>query len=44
MGYGLVWYGASDKNLPWYDLRGRKLQQKPSRKGVYILKGRKIVR
>jgi hypothetical protein len=27
----------------WYDLNGRKLQQKPTRKGVYILNGSKVV-
>ena len=27
----------------WYDLNGRKLQQKPTRKGVYILNGHKVV-
>ena len=27
----------------WYDLHGRKLQQKPSQKGVYILNGQKTV-
>jgi hypothetical protein len=27
----------------WYDLKGNKLQQKPTRKGVYILNGRKVV-
>ena len=26
-----------------YDLNGRKLQQKPTRKGVYILNGSKVV-
>lgn len=27
----------------WYDLSGRKLQQRPNRKGVYIMNGRKTV-
>jgi len=27
----------------WYDLNGRKLQQKPTHKGVYILNGAKVV-
>ena len=27
----------------WYDLNGRRLQQKPTRKGVYILNGNKVV-
>ena len=31
----------SDEN--WYTLDGRKLQQKPAKKGVYILNGRKTV-
>ena len=27
----------------WYDLNGRRLQSKPSRKGVYIMNGKKVV-
>jgi hypothetical protein len=27
----------------WYTLDGRKLQQKPAKKGVYIVNGRKTV-
>jgi hypothetical protein len=27
----------------WYDLKGSKLQQKPTQKGVYILNGAKVV-
>jgi uncharacterized repeat protein (TIGR02543 family) len=27
----------------WYDLNGRKLQNKPTKKGVYIMNGRKVV-
>jgi hypothetical protein len=27
----------------WYDLKGNKLQQKPTQKGVYILNGAKVV-
>jgi hypothetical protein len=27
----------------WYDLNGRKLQGKPTRKGVYIQNGQKVV-
>ena len=27
----------------WYDLNGRKLQKKPTQKGVYLLNGRKVV-
>ena len=32
--------GRSDQ---WYTIDGRKLQQKPTRKGVYILNGSKVV-
>jgi hypothetical protein len=36
---------TADANNPqqWYDLKGSKLQQKPTQKGVYILNGRKVV-
>ena len=27
----------------WYDMNGRRLQSKPSRKGVYIMNGKKVV-
>ena len=27
----------------WYDLNGRRLQQKPTKKGIYILNGKKII-
>ena len=37
---GLMSDGRGDQ---WYDLKGNKLQQKPTRKGVYILNGRKVV-
>ena len=30
-------------NGQWYDLNGRKLQNKPTKKGVYILNGKKVV-
>ena len=30
-------------NEGWYDLRGRKLQAKPNRKGIYIHNGQKVV-
>ena len=30
-------------NGDWYDLNGRKLQGKPTKKGVYIMNGRKVV-
>jgi hypothetical protein len=28
----------------WYDLNGRKLNAKPTRKGVYIKNGQKVVK
>ena len=34
------------KNLTngnWYDLNGRKLDKMPTKKGVYIMNGRKVV-
>ena len=31
------------KSEQWYDIQGRKLSEKPIKKGVYILKGRKVV-
>ncbi len=38
---------ASDSELPagnhWYDLQGRRLQDKPSVRGIYIFNGRKYV-
>ena len=30
-------------NGNWYDLNGRKLQGMPTKKGVYILNGKKVV-
>ena len=27
----------------WYDLNGRRLSGKPTAKGLYIMKGRKVV-
>ena len=33
----------SDDNGPWYDLQGRRLSTKPTRKGVYVHDFRKIV-
>jgi hypothetical protein len=30
-------------NEKWYDLNGRQLQQKPTKGGVYILNGKKVV-
>ena len=41
--------GISNTNLPnltngdWYDLNGRKLQGIPTKKGVYIMNGKKVV-
>lgn len=37
---GLMSNGRGDK---WYDLNGRRLQQKPTQKGVYMNNGRKVV-
>ena len=37
---GLMSNGRGDK---WYDLNGRRLQKKPTQKGVYILNGTKTV-
>ena len=34
---------TDDANDAWYDLNGRRLQAKPTTKGVYILNGRKVV-
>ena len=33
-------YAGADS---WYDLQGRKLSGKPTQKGVYIYKGKKVV-
>jgi hypothetical protein len=30
-------------NEKWYDMNGRQLQQKPTKGGVYILNGKKVV-
>ena len=32
-----------DSDKQWYDLQGRKLERKPTKKGIYILDGRKVV-
>ena len=37
---GLMSNGRGDK---WYDLNGRRLQQKPTQKGVYLNNGRKVI-
>ena len=34
---------ADGRSGVWYDLNGRRLQQKPTQKGVYILNGKKTV-
>ena len=34
---------SEEVNSVWYDLNGRKLQGKPSQKGIYIKNGRKVV-
>lgn len=34
---------SDDRGENWYDLNGRKLQKEPTRKGVYLNKGRKVV-
>ena len=33
----------TNKTSEWYDLSGRKLDSKPTTKGVYIVNGRKVV-
>jgi hypothetical protein len=37
---GLMYDGRGDS---WYDLNGRRLQQKPTQKGVYMNNGRKVI-
>jgi hypothetical protein len=32
-----------ESNEVWYDIQGRKLENRPSKKGLYILNGRKVV-
>ena len=39
--HGTNW--ANEANGTWYDLNGRKLDAVPTKKGVYILNGRKVV-
>ena len=31
------------KKVTWYDLSGRRLQEKPANKGIYIVNGKKVV-
>ena len=33
----------NDDSNQWYDIQGRKLERKPTKKGIYILDGRKVV-
>ena len=33
----------NESNDQWYDIQGRRLAQKPTKKGVFILNGRKVV-
>lgn len=33
---------AGQKDV-WYDIKGRKLDKKPTKRGVYVLNGKKIV-
>jgi hypothetical protein len=35
--------GPSLNGEEWYDLQGRKLQGKPTKKGMYINNGRKMI-
>jgi hypothetical protein len=37
---GLMSDGRGDN---WYDLNGRRLQQKPTKKGIYIQNGKKTI-
>ena len=37
------WKMEDGRSGIWYDLNGRKLQQKPTQKGVYLNNGRKVV-
>ena len=34
---------ADEADEQWFDLQGRRLEQKPTKKGIYILNGRKVV-
>jgi alpha-amylase len=38
--------GASTQNMDghWYDLNGRRLSEEPTKKGVYIYQGKKILK
>jgi hypothetical protein len=41
-GIGVIDKGQLTNDI-WYDLNGRKLQGRPTKKGVYINNGRKVV-
>ncbi len=41
-GISVVTYGDME-NAQWYDLNGCKLQGKPTKKGLYIVNGRKVI-
>lgn len=34
---------VDDADGQWFDLQGRRLEKKPTKKGLYILKGRKVI-
>ena len=38
------WQPSDSKNAAWYDLSGHKVSPQPTKKGLYIVNGRKIVR
>ena len=42
-GIRVVSGSAADAATDWYDLNGRKLQGMPTKKGIYINNGRKVV-
>ena len=42
-GIRVVSGSAADAATDWYDLNGRKLDKKPTQKGIYINNGRKVV-
>ena len=40
---GIDFIRASEKDGPWYDLSGRKLEGRPKSKGIYIINGKKTL-
>ena len=40
---GITTVNSTDSSDAWYTLDGRKLDEKPTKKGLYILNGRKVV-